>query len=181
VAGTADRAGGRRDEIVERLADFLLAEGLGAASLRPMARAAGLSDRMLLYYFTDKAEVIAAALDRVATRMAARLTAEVEAPLPLPDLQRRLADLVLAPALWPYMQLWLDMTARAARGDPFYRGLAGAIAQGFLDWGAAQLDCRDETRRARDAARLLVTIEGMLLLTAAGLGETARLALAAPD
>jgi AcrR family transcriptional regulator len=180
VAGTAERTGARRDEIVECLADYLLAQGLGAASLRPMARAAGLSDRMLLYYFKDKAEAIAAALDRVAARMTARLAAEVQAPLPLPDLQRRLADLVLAPAFWPYMQLWLEMTALAARGDPFYRSLAGAIAQGFLDWGAAQLDCPDDASRVRDPARLVVTLEGMLLLTAVGLGDTARQALSPP-
>ena len=50
----------RRTEIVERLADHVLAHGLSASSLRPLAKAAGTSDRMLLYYFADKSEMMTA-------------------------------------------------------------------------------------------------------------------------
>ena len=59
----------RREEAIERMADHLLAEGLGAATLRPLAAAAGTSDRMLLYYFNDKDELLSATLHRVAERM----------------------------------------------------------------------------------------------------------------
>ena len=52
----------RRAAILERIADHILANGLSASSLRPLAKAAGTSDRMLLYYFADKAEIITAAL-----------------------------------------------------------------------------------------------------------------------
>ncbi len=63
----------RREEIIELIADHLLAEGLGAATLRPMAEAAGTSDRMLLYYFADKGELLTATLTRVAARMVSLL------------------------------------------------------------------------------------------------------------
>ena len=58
----------RRSVIVDRLADHVLAHGLVSASLRPLAKAAGTSDRMLLYYFADKSELLAATLQRIAER-----------------------------------------------------------------------------------------------------------------
>ena len=49
----------RRGELLDRMAAHLLAHGLEGANLRPLARAAGTSDRMLLYYFADKEELFA--------------------------------------------------------------------------------------------------------------------------
>jgi AcrR family transcriptional regulator len=168
----------RRTEIVDRMTDFVLAEGLAAASLRPLARAAGLSDRMLLYHFRDKAEVIAAVLERVAGRLAGLLAAGLSPePLPLAVLQDRLAAAVRDPALWPYMRVWLEMAALAAGGDAPCRRTGESIARGFLDWGAAQLDSPDDAARARDAARLLVTVEGIILLHAVGLADVCDAAL----
>src|SRR5580693_6683546 len=63
----------RREAAIERMADHLLLEGLGAATLRPLAAAAGTSDRMLLYYFSDKDELLSATLQRLAARMTAQL------------------------------------------------------------------------------------------------------------
>ena len=48
----------RREAAIERMADHVLSEGLAAGTLRPLAAAAGTSDRMLLYYFADKDELL---------------------------------------------------------------------------------------------------------------------------
>ena len=61
----------RRAEIIQRLTDYVLTEGLSAASLRPLAKAAGISDRMLLYYFADKAVMMTATLGVIAMRIMA--------------------------------------------------------------------------------------------------------------
>src|SRR5271154_452143 len=63
----------RREAAIEPMADHVLSEGLAAATLRPLAAAAGTSDRMLLYYFADKDELLTATLARIATRMTAQL------------------------------------------------------------------------------------------------------------
>ncbi len=74
----------RRSVILNKLANYVLAEGLSAASLRPMAKAAGISDRMLLYYFKDKADVISATLEQVSSRLVTMLGEQTAAaPLPL--------------------------------------------------------------------------------------------------
>jgi AcrR family transcriptional regulator len=160
--------------LIERLADYVLEHGLIAASLRPLAKAARTSDRMLLYYFRDKSELISAVLGRVAERMTALLTARASlTPQPLDQLRPRLAAILLEDEVWPFMRLWLEIASRAAQGDPFYSSLGQQIGRGFLAWGALQLES-DEPEV--DAARLLVTIEGMVLLKSIGLEAEARAA-----
>ena len=127
---------------------------------------------MLLYYFTDKTEIIAATLQRIAERMVILLGARTSPePLPLGELIAHLSLVVLDDQFWPYMCMWLELASRAARGDPLYAPIAVQIGSGFLAWGEAQLSSPDPASRARDAARLLVTIEGMVLVKAIGMGE----------
>ncbi len=160
----------RREAAIERMADHLLSEGLPGASLRPLAAAAGTSDRMLLYYFTDKDELLTATLARIAERMTASLDQA------LPPGARRPFDALLA-EIWaalgsdsirPFMHLWLDLAAGAARGRQPHRATAGGIADGFLGWVEARLDVEPEGSRLRAAALLLATVEGLLVLDAVG-------------
>jgi AcrR family transcriptional regulator len=162
----------RRAEIIGRLTDYVLTEGLSAASLRPLAKAAGTSDRMLLYYFKDKAEIITAVLEQISARLVAMMGQRTASqPLPVDDLRRQLAAILFEDALWPYMRIWLEVAARAAMGDPFYRAVGEQIGRGFLDWGKMQLLSENEAQRDIDAARLLVSIEGMLFLKSIGLDD----------
>lgn len=166
------RSDDRKTALVDRLADHVLAEGLAGSSLRPLAKAAGTSDRMLLYHFKDKTEVIGAVLERVAARMAMLLNSRAaKTPLPLERLRTELAPVLLADEMWPYMRLWLEIASLAARGDPLFRRVGEGIARGFLAWGAAQLD---SAAPDEDAARLLVTMEGMVLLKSVGLEDECR-------
>jgi AcrR family transcriptional regulator len=161
----------RHDALIDRLADYVLAHGLAASSLRPLARGAGTSDRMLLYYFADKDAVIAAALGRVAARMVALLdVAAPAAPLGPAALRDHLAPLMQDAAVWPYMRLWLDMAARAAQGDASVRTVGAGIGRSFLDWLARHLDVPTGTH-ANAAARLLIEIEGTVLLASLGLDD----------
>lgn len=158
--------------LLDRLADHVLTHGLLASSLRPLARAAGISDRMLLYYFVDKDAVVTATLEHIAARFALLLGREVVAPpLPLAGLERHLRRVLLAPSLWPYMRLWLEIASRAASGDALCHRVGGAIGRGFLAWSAAQLDSATPAEREVDAARLLMTIEGAVLLRGLGLDD----------
>lgn len=169
----------RRARILDRLADHVLAHGLIASSLRPLARAAQTSDRMLLYYFSDKAEIIAATLERVAARMVGLMSAHTAPePLELDLLIPRITDMLSDAAFWPYMRIWLEIASRAAGEDAFYRATGEAIGRGFLSWGGAQIACDDRDREAL-SARLLVMIEGTVLLMSIGLAREARMGLSA--
>lgn len=162
----------KRTDIIQRLTAYVLAQGLSASSLRPLAKAAGTSDRMLLYYFKDKAEIITAVLEQISAQLVEMVGTHAAAePLPVDALRRKLAGIVFEDALWPYMRIWLDVAARAAMGDPFYRAVGEQIGRGFLEWGKAQLQSDSAAQRDIDAARLLVSIEGMLFLKSIGLDD----------
>lgn len=170
----------RREAAIERMADHLLREGMAGASLRPLAAAAGVSDRMLLYYFADKQELLTATLERVAMRV----TGELDRALPLGEprpFETLLAEIWAAlgsPGVRAFMHLWLDLAAGAARGQEPHRTVAGGIADGFLMWAAVRLAVADEGSRMAEAARLLATIEGALILDAVGRREVADQAIA---
>ena len=162
----------RRADIAERLADHVLANGLSASSLRPLAKAAGTSDRMLLYYFADKAEMITAALGVVAQRMISLMEAnKASEPMPVEMLQPMLLDIVLSDEMWPSMRLWMEIASHAARGDSFYRSLGENIGRGFLAWGTGQIKSATAEQREKDAARLLITTEGAMLLKSIGMDD----------
>ena len=158
----------RREAAIARMADHLLREGLAGARLRPLAEAAGVSDRMLLYYFTDKDELLAATLGQVA----ARLTGQLDRALP-PGARQPFAPLLAevwaaltSDAVQPFMRLWLDLAAGAARGRQPELAVGSAIADGFLAWIAERLEVKAGADPVASAAAFLATIDGLLLLDA---------------
>jgi AcrR family transcriptional regulator len=169
----------RRQELVDRVASYLLDNGLAGASLRPMAAAAGTSDRMLLYYFPDREAVLAAALEKVAADMALGLDAAIPAdPLPFRDLLDHLRHALRTPGFGRYMQLWLEIAARASRNERPYRAVGEAIGRSFLAWAAVRLEVEDERDRDARAALLLATLDGLALIDSVGLREAADAATA---
>ncbi|MGD9958480.1 TetR family transcriptional regulator [Nocardioides sp.] len=104
----------RRDELAQAATDFALEHGLIGLSLRPLAAAIGTSDRMLLYHFTDKDDLIASVL-RVSVDWS---VATLRALPPAPDVRAA----VLA--------LWAAMTSD--RMDRCQRMYVEAAALGLL-------------------------------------------------
>lgn len=167
----------RRAALLEALADHVLAHGLASASLRPLAKAAGTSDRMLLYYFTDKSDLIAAILETIAVRLTAMLAGATGAPQPFAALRATLLESLSSEAVWPYMRIWLEVAAGAARGDPLLTEVGARIGRGFLAWGEAQLLSASPADCRREAAQLLVFTEGALFLKSLGLEDITASAL----
>jgi AcrR family transcriptional regulator len=155
------------DELA-RMADHVLAHGLHDATLRPLARAAGTSDRMLVYRYGSKDGLIAALLDHLAGRLTAMLEA---ASLPAAATPESLAGALMAamraPAVRPYLALWLEVVAGAARGSPAHRGTAARILTHFHGWIVARLP-PGTAEPAAVAAALLQRIEGSLVIASAG-------------
>lgn len=165
-------ADARREAILDRLADYMLSRGLAASSLRPLARAARTSDRMLLYYFEDKAALIAATLDRLAARLTALLEqGAASTPMPADRLRSRLQSVLFSEPVRPYMRLWLEVVALASRNDPFYRKVGERIGRAFHAWVLSQIKSATPAQAEQEAAQLLVVLEGTLLLSSVGLED----------
>ncbi|MCG7204685.1 TetR/AcrR family transcriptional regulator [Streptomyces arenae] len=66
----------KRRDLLEQIREYVMRNGLADLSLRPLARALGTSDRMLLYYFGSKERMVAEALG-VYERLPLRRTREL--------------------------------------------------------------------------------------------------------
>ncbi|GAA4523362.1 TetR/AcrR family transcriptional regulator [Nonomuraea ferruginea] len=66
MARTADPA--RREELLDRIVDYLAERGLSTLSMRPLAEHLGKSTRVLTHHFEDKEELLSATMRRLDER-----------------------------------------------------------------------------------------------------------------
>ena len=156
----------RRKAILEKIADHLLEQGMKGSSLRPLAAAAGISDRMLLHYFENKEEIMMAALNVIAGRMIHLLESARSAPMPFHILMPHLAGMLKDSHVQPYLRLWLELAALSASGEEIYRKVAQLLGDHFYNWLAGELLVEKESDRESLAALAFVTIEGFVFLDA---------------
>lgn len=156
----------QRDKVVERLAGHLLEHGLARTSLRQLAAAADVSDRMLLYYFADKAEVLAAVMARVASELAMRLAEAIPdgAPLSPAELVRRAAAFTTRQEMRRFMRLWVEVVAAAARGEAPFPQIVAQVMAGFRHWVDTRLDLPVGADREGTAAAIIAVIDGLALV-----------------
>ena len=169
-----------RETLLPLLAAYVLEHGIAGLSLRPLAKAAGTSDRMLLYHFGTKQQLVAELLEFIA----AGFQVALDGVLPTGRMASRAACLeavataTRGPAFGPYLVLWWQIVAGAAQGDAAFKAAAGAIMDRLFDWLKELLPLGDPA--PHEAARHILTlIEGAQMLDAVGRSQFADAALAA--
>lgn len=159
------REEGRR-QVQAALARHLLDSGLSRTSLRQLAGAAQISDRMLLYYYADKAEALSAAMSVITAQLADQLARA----MPGEELLSRRALVAAAVRFTsgiearPVMRLWIEVVAAAARGEAPFPRLASGIAEGFIDWAVARLDPAGLPDPRATAAGIIAIIDGLAVI-----------------
>ncbi len=170
-----------RESLLPLLAQAVLAEGLGQASLRPLAKAAATSDRMLIYHFGTKEALIAELLGYLARSYAAAIDAAMADEGRATTRAQALARILRharSEDMRPFQQLWWEIVAGAAREVPGYKPAARAMMDELLGWLEGQMPEGDPDP-AGGARYLLTLIEGTLMLAAIGHADTARAGIAA--
>lgn len=153
----------KRAELAERLADHVLMHGLAGSSLRPLAEAAGLSDRMLVYYFTDKNGILETVCAVISRRLDAILEcARPQRPLTVPDLRAHLWHAIPGNIL----RLCLDLAIAASHGNAAAGVGASRLGRQISSFAAAHVNSRS---RGADSARLMAELFGMAAGQASGL------------
>ena len=99
----------RRETLLDQVTDHVLQHGLIGLTLRPVAAAIGTSDRMLLYHFHSRDELVAA----VVARASDRGVAEVES-LPAVDGVRAAVNSLWQTFLTEPLRGFLDVYCQAA-------------------------------------------------------------------
>ncbi len=164
----------KRLALLRQIADALLQAGVAQIPLRELAAQLGTSDRMLLYYFKDKDDLVRSSLAEISSRLAAKLGAAPSLRKAGPKaLLDRAVALFAAPALTPFMTVWADLSALGSRGEEPFRSLASQSVQWWLGWLEQRLDVKDYSNRRDLAAAILTVLEGARLLEANAPGSTA--------
>jgi AcrR family transcriptional regulator len=165
--------GARRSALTDELASFVLRKGLSDTSLRHLAAQHDTSDRMLLYYFRTKEELLVAVLARISERLGRILEGYSSAATVTPA--RFLAGtlgLLGDPQIAPFMRIWSEVIARGARGEEPYRKVARKMVSDWLRWIEGRLGLPADGRQRSKAAGLLAIVEGVTLLEMAHPGST---------
>ena len=159
----------RRSELLDAATAWVLSNGLSALSLRPLAAALGTSDRMLVYYFGSRDNLVAAIAGRAADGLAAALP-PVDAARP-PKSARVWLDTCWAlftdPAVRPAIALLFELDALAVRGPGPIRAAAQAVGE---QWSAAVTETLEQMHvpprsRAAVARVVAAAMIGLLLDT----------------
>ena len=171
-----------RETLLPKLASHVLEHGLGGASLRPLAKAAGTSDRMLMYHFGNKETLVSELLDYIASIYSSALEMSIGPDRATSREQcfERLLEQGRQPGMQPFMVLWWEIVAGAAREIPGYRRAADRMMANQLAWLESQMPA-DDPDPAGGARYLMTLLEGTLMLETVGHTDTAREGLLASE
>lgn len=167
-----------KPEMLESMARHALQHGLNSASLRPLAKAAGTSDRMLIYHFGSKEGLVRELLLFLANDLAARL----DKALPKGRAKNRHACIAEIVALLrtepflPFMKTWFDIVSAAAQGGQDHLQAGNAMMSGFHGWLKHRLPEGEEEPDAL-AAAMLTLVEGIAVMDKVGQREMADIAM----
>lgn len=124
---------GRRTALAEAATDHVLEHGLLNLSLRPLAAALGTSDRMLLYHFTDKDDLVATVL-RTANDRAVVLVRQLPVPGDVRLAVRALWEAFSSGPLERCQRLYVEAAALGLLGQ---EPQSSAVREGNRRWTEA--------------------------------------------
>lgn len=154
----------RREELLERAYQYVLAHGLPDLSLRPLAAAIGSSPRVLLFLFGSKDGLLAALLARA---RADELAALADATAGQADLRGLVAATwrwLSAPPVRPLLTLWTQAYARSLTDpDGPWAGFAARTVTDWLDVLAAGAATAGSPPGEAERTLALAVLRGCLL------------------
>ena len=153
---------GIRARLLDQAVDYVLSQGAGDLTLRPLAKALKTSARMLIYHFGSREEVMREILARLREREDARIQAWLRTSKKrrtLPEFLRWYWRRMSAPQARPALRLVFELYALALRHP---RDYPGVLETPLAHW-------QKLTEQAGVAARVDTTEATLLLAATRGL------------
>ncbi|MFK7804554.1 MAG: TetR/AcrR family transcriptional regulator [Anaerolineae bacterium] len=152
----------KKELIIQCVVEYIVEKGLlNEMGIRSLAKAAGTSDRMLIYYFGTKDELINQALNTIAAGFTLQLDALLGDRLrPASQLLAELTAIVSHDDFDSSARLWFELVGLAARKKEPYASNAKALAENWIEWVESRLIEPQEGQ----AADLYAHLEGRLML-----------------
>lgn len=139
-------------------------EGLSRLTFGRLARRLGISDRIVVYYFPSKDDLIG----EVLVGLGARLQEALGPALTKPagdhiEFVRAVWPTLARPEADPAFALFFEAGGLAAAGIEPYRTLSSGLMTAWVDW-AAQCITGSAAHRKTEAAAAIATIDGLLMM-----------------
>jgi AcrR family transcriptional regulator len=153
-----------KDEILEGALGAVFDDGLSQLTFGRLAKRLGISDRIIVYYFPTKDDLITEVMGAVGIRLQLTLAEAFTA--------RARDHVELARAAWPVLAhgdadplfaLFFEANGLAAAGREPYRRVMSGLVAGWIEWLATFFDGRAAARRTESEAAIAL-IDGLLLL-----------------
>ena len=153
-----------REDILDGALEAALAEGLSPLTFGRLAKRLGVSDRVIVYYFPTKTDLVLSVLELIAARLQSILVGAFT--------QRASGHLELVRAAWPHLAtddidpifgLYFEAIGQATAGIEPFVGLSGSLIEGWITWLSGFFDGDPHTCRA-EAEATLVLLDGLLLM-----------------
>jgi len=153
-----------KEEILEGALAAALDEGLSQLTFGRLAKRLVVNDRIIVYYFPTKHDLIAEVIGAIGLE----LQNELDGALTTKAADHR----ELAAAAWPVVStpratqvfaLFFEAIGLAAIGRDPYRTLVPDLFGAWIDWASAHIDGTN-THRRQEAESAVAIIDGLLLL-----------------
>ena len=153
-----------KEKILEGALAAAIDEGLSQLTFGRLAKRLGTSDRIIVYYFPTKDQLIAEVLTSMGLQLQAALASSLTAPA---------ADhIALVRAAWPTLahadadpvfSLFFEANGLAVAGREPYRTVVPALVEAWIEWAMTRIEGTPSQRRA-EAETAIAIIDGLLLL-----------------
>jgi AcrR family transcriptional regulator len=166
------------EELLAAAVEAALEAGLSELTFGRLAKRIGIPDRTLVYYFPTKQSLLESVLGVLAGQLFEQLDeAFGSEPRPARDLLERAYPVLSGPSAEPVFALWFELAGHGAVGQEPHRSLGHAMLDAWLDWVTPRVAAPTPTAARADAAWLIATLDGALLLHHLGHPQIARSAI----
>jgi AcrR family transcriptional regulator len=141
-----------------------LDDGLSQLTFGRLAKRLGISDRIIVYYFPSKDDLVSEVIVAMGSQL--QQTLAVAFTTPAADHRELMAaawPVVARPENDPVFALFFEANGLAAVGRDPYRELVPTLVQVWIDWAAEFIEGTPEYRR-RQAETAVALLDGLLLL-----------------
>lgn len=157
-----------RDDVLEGALATAFEHGLSRLSFGRVAETLGISDRIVVYYFPTKDDLVGAVLLSMGLQLQETLAAAFTERAPdHVELLRAAWPVLARPESDPTFALFFEANGLAAAGREPYRSLVPQLVEAWIAWLAPHLEGTPAQRRT-EAETAIAVIDGLLLLRLLG-------------
>ena len=153
-----------REQILAGALEAAIDDGLSQLTFGRLARRLGISDRIVVYYFPTKDDLVTAVVVTMGVQLQQVLAkAFTSRAADHVQLARAAWPILARPEIDPVFRLFFEANGLAVAGREPFQALTVALTESWIVWLTEFIDGSPDHRRA-EAEAALVVIDGLILL-----------------